>query len=347
MLGKVAFHSAKKFTSLEPVLVTDCKDHPLAQWVLGEGYEVWEHSTSFLPALERVCESSQNPGHLPDRVLLPDAPASKSKLPVAAGCFLRCDAPNFCQEHHVRDQFVLVTDLDVMFLSDPVPELSKIRPQFLAGVGENDPTKTDLLNTGVLLMNVENMRADFQGFSSFVHENMNRLFDGLLEQRAYQEYYVNRIELLPPGMNWRPYWNPQGDTPIIHLHGPKPFDRDALYRGKLPALSHLNGGQFELIAERWFDLLAEVSQDSPRLSRDASLYRLGLVHAQANHGRFKDADMELFESFKRRGRRIDSLQAKVENLLERLRRKDEEIERLRVSRNPFRRAFHWMRRKTP
>ncbi|MGF1657735.1 MAG: hypothetical protein ACFCU3_12245, partial [Verrucomicrobiales bacterium] len=127
------------------------------------------------------------------------------------------------------------------------------------------------------------------------------------------------------------------ETPIIHLHGPKPFDREDLYHGNRREVSHFNRGHFELFSELWFELLAEVMPEAPGFNRDADLLRSALVQAQSNNGQFVDADLELLESFKRRGRRIENLQETIKALKERLLSKEAEIERLHAQKNPLKR----------
>ncbi|MDD2704875.1 MAG: glycosyltransferase family 2 protein [Acidocella sp.] len=193
-LIRAALSSARRHTTLRPHLLWDGPPaHELAQELRRQGVTVIPHRVPFYAELER---------HKPE----------PHWLGIASGAFLRVEIPVLEQE----DEFVLYTDADVMFLADPSPALRQARPRYFAGCSEF--TFQDGLNSGVLLLNLPQMRADYPAFISFIRQNLHLGLD----QEMYRRFYDGKWEPMPPEFNWKPYWGENPRAQILHWHGIKP-----------------------------------------------------------------------------------------------------------------------------
>jgi FkbM family methyltransferase len=192
-LIRAAVHSARRSTRLVPHLIWDGPETGFLDELRGLGVTVLFHRVPFYDGL----------------VGFKDDPVY---LGTAAGCFLRVEIPVLEQ----AQDFVLYTDADVLFLRDPVPMLREMRPECFAAMSEF--TLDDGLNSGVLLLNVRQMRAEYPAFRAFIEANLALGLD----QDMYRHFYAGRWEKLPPGLNWKPYWGRSDDAVILHWHGIKP-----------------------------------------------------------------------------------------------------------------------------
>jgi FkbM family methyltransferase len=192
-LIRAAVISALRVTSLTPHLLWDGPEHPFLDELRALGVKIIHRRVSYHDDLAAF---NSDPVY----------------LATASGCFLRTEIPLV----EDRQSYVLYTDADVVFLSDPVPALNAMRPGLFAAAGEF--TFGDGLNSGVLLLNVAAMRLDYPGFNRFIRGNLALGLD----QDMYRHYYAGRFESLPPAFNWKPYWGPDRDAVILHWHGIKP-----------------------------------------------------------------------------------------------------------------------------
>ena len=133
-------------------------------------------------------------------------------LAIAAGAFLRFDIPIIEDE----DEFVLYTDSDVMFMRDV--DLSHLRPENFAAAPQFSKTQTTDMNSGVMLINVHNMRKIHKELIKFATDNLQLGLD----QEILREFFGTNYTLLPAEFNWKPYWGIAADAYIVHWHGPKP-----------------------------------------------------------------------------------------------------------------------------
>ncbi|GJD31324.1 hypothetical protein PMNALOAF_2578 [Methylobacterium adhaesivum] len=131
------------------------------------------------------------------------------------GHWLRTDIPYIERE----DEFVLYTDIDVMFRADVSD--NDLRPKFIACGPEHKQDDWSYFNTGVLVMNVPSMRATRPEFVEVIREHMPRAapYD---DQTMYNICYRDRYDRLPLEWNWKPYWGYNAHAKIVHFHGPKP-----------------------------------------------------------------------------------------------------------------------------
>ena len=200
-LIRTAVASARAHTSLEPIFLYDGAASSFTAELQAAGVIVVHHQLSYLP---NIVQRWHAIGHPPDAM----------KLAIIAGAYLRTEIPNLGYD----DEFVLYTDCDVLFLSDP--DISRFRPQFFACAPQryqNDPID---MNSGVMVMNVPAMRSELANFYHFIVQNFERF--GAFDQDALREYYAGRYEPLPLELNWKPYWGINPNASIIHFHGPKP-----------------------------------------------------------------------------------------------------------------------------
>jgi hypothetical protein len=117
------------------------------------------------------------------------------------------------------DSFVLYTDCDVVFLSDPM--LSGVHPSCFACAPEFRQENWNYVNTGVMVINVPALRADFDRFMAFALDMMEQRGPSFKDQIAYNEFYRGAWDRLETRFNWKPYWGPADDVAILHYHGPK------------------------------------------------------------------------------------------------------------------------------
>ncbi len=202
-LAKAAVRSAAANTSLIPHCLYDGEPDELTSWFERHGVKVIHHRVSFFPALQ---------AHYP-----PDL------LKIAAGAFLRCDIPIIEKE----DEYVLYTDCDVIFLQE-VAAVDLPKPKFCACSTEQRVDDWSYFNTGTMVMNTRRLREDHDRFSSFIKRSLPVLHN--FDQDAFNIVYRRRIEKLDPIYNWKPYWDRSDNARILHFHGPKPREVNALLR---------------------------------------------------------------------------------------------------------------------
>lgn len=111
----------------------------------------------------------------------------------ADGAFLRLEVSRFAGD----DPFVLCTDCDVLFLLEPC--LGGCRPVIFASAQEFEPDDWSMVNTGVMVMNVQRFRDDYDDLHAFVQEHRVKNFDAY-DQGALDIFYKDEWEHLPPGV---------------------------------------------------------------------------------------------------------------------------------------------------
>jgi hypothetical protein len=252
-LARVAVHSARRYTALEPVFLFDGDECELTDWLRGRAVTVVRHRTSLYPHLEELARRRGDP----------------NVTAIGAGAFLRLDVPRLARELGCAGQHVLYTDCDVLFRREVIGELSRLRCRFFAVAPERHRRDYRHLNSGVMLMNLPALIAEETRFRAFVDRNLDRLIDLSWDQGAYQLYYRRpaawwsvffrlKWDRLPAELNWKPYWGPSARCGILHFHGPKPFQRASLDDPATPAiLRELAGGSFQADCDEWERLRAE------------------------------------------------------------------------------------------
>jgi lipopolysaccharide biosynthesis glycosyltransferase len=218
-LAKVAIATAKKNTKLEPVCMYSGNNRNLSSWLIDHGVEVIHHRATLEEFAVDLYKNN----------------STKPKEHVQA-FFIRVDMPLFCPS-----ETFLYADVDIMFLGD-CSELGKsIVPKVLAAAPQENPWEfEDMFNNGVMVCNGQALKDTYQDFLTFIRENQKS--DWCYEQESYNRFYRKMAEPLPLEYNWKAYWEKDraywyngvaprnGPIQILHFHGPKPYDKDELFR---------------------------------------------------------------------------------------------------------------------
>jgi hypothetical protein len=242
-LAKVAVLSAAKHTSLEPIFLYDGAPCPLTNWMSAHDVIVVRRRSFLYDLIAEEAERRDN----------------DLFLRVGGGAFLRLEVPGALEEIGYKDDFVLYTDLDVMFVDDVAP-LDEIKPKYFASAPENARHDRNHVNTGVMLMNINGLRADQVRFHNFVERNISTLINESFDQGAYNRFYRrgriarrifgNKWTRLDPVYNWKPYWGYSPSAKIVHFHGPKPHQADVILSDDVPDhLKHLR----PMLSEGFFE----------------------------------------------------------------------------------------------
>ena len=135
-----------------------------------------------------------------------------------SGIFLRFDIPLI----EKQDQYVLYTDCDVMFMSDV--DLSGLKPRFFAAAPEFVKDYWGYFNSGVMVMNIEEMRRTSTELLIATIARFRSGFGVGHDQNDLNSFYFDNWDRLPLEYNWKPYWGVSAEAVIVHFHGPKPDD---------------------------------------------------------------------------------------------------------------------------
>lgn len=194
-LLKVAVKSCVRNTQLQPIVLFDGQNVEYERWLSNNGAQVIKAQVSFK---EKIVELNK----------LHNYPMK------AAGAFLRT---NICQFNN-EDEFALYCDCDVMFQRDV--DYSRIRPDYIAVAPSQKVDDWSYFNSGVMVMNLPNLRKEYLEFEGFIRENMLRNYPGL-DEPHFNAFYRDRWDRLPIELNWRPFWGYAPAVPIVHLHAVK------------------------------------------------------------------------------------------------------------------------------
>ncbi len=208
---RVAVASAQINTSLRPHLLYDGNESAFTDEMRAAGVTVIRHRISFYDQLQRAQQR-----------LRPDWP---DYMRTAAGAFQRLDIPNI----ETKEEFVLYTDCDVMFLSDPA--MDNFRPATFAVASQFDLYGHHKeINSGVMLMNVRRLRADLPAMLDFACDMLHTLHG--YDQEFLRVFYNGKWDPLSPKYNWKPYWGVDPMARVVHFHGPKPAAAHKLIKDK-------------------------------------------------------------------------------------------------------------------
>jgi hypothetical protein len=190
-----AVRSAQRNTTLQPHLIYDGQENAFISALRSMGVRIIPHRVSFYDALAEY-----------------SADKDCWYLPVAAGAFLRLDIPII----EVKEQLVLYTDCDVIFRREP--NFFRSEPPTYFGATSQTTKAHDDMNSGVMLINVPNMRTGHLEFTRFIRNNLHLGLD----QEILRAFYGNRYDPIDRSLNWKPYWGVNPNAQIVHWHGPKP-----------------------------------------------------------------------------------------------------------------------------
>lgn len=191
---RVAVESALQNTDLEPHFIYDGQPSPLTEELSKNGVAVHFHKLSF------------------EQAIIDYKPDERGYQSIARAAFLRFDIPLFAND----DEFVLYTDVDVVFLKNL--DLSEYRPNIFGAAPQMSQGQKWDMNSGVLLLRLSAMHRDRDALLSFTTNNLHIGLD----QEILRAFYGKNYLLLPDIFNWKPYWGKNEDATILHWHGPKP-----------------------------------------------------------------------------------------------------------------------------
>jgi hypothetical protein len=192
---RVAVESALANTTLDPHVIYDGGEHPILDWMRSRGVTVVRRRTPLeTDILARV-----------------DGPGFKHRIALAV--YLRYEVPLA----EPNEDFCLYTDSDVMFVADP--EVEAFKPTTLSAAPEFIPEDWSYVKSGVMMMNLNTMRRDYEGLMARSREMLGG--DTPYDQPALNDFYAGRWDPLPLEWNWKPYWGHNPGAKIVHFHGPK------------------------------------------------------------------------------------------------------------------------------
>lgn len=230
-LVQVAVYSARQHTRLRPVCIYEGAENAFTRWLADAGVPVIHR---------RTCLH----GWVPDL------------SPVARGAYLRLEIPAVCEERGWDDEYVLYTDCDVMFTGDPEPALRAVQPRFFAIAPEFARDDYAHFNSGVMLIRVRGFGAELPALLETVRRHLPATVHPPYDQAALQMHFADRIDRLPPELNWKPYWGSNPAAPIIHFHGPKPPQKLRVLSKRLPRdLIELGTPAYFELSRRWEEML--------------------------------------------------------------------------------------------
>jgi hypothetical protein len=204
-LIKVAVGSARKNTDLVPVCIYNGGNVEHIDQLSALGAKVIRHNSVF--------ESDLKVGY-------------GEKFDVFSGHWLRVDIPIIEEE----EEFVLYTDNDVFFKEAP---LDNVTPDVLAAAPEFDLQNLDYFSSGVMVLNVPNLRKTHGAFVDSIVKRLHGEFKyPAHDQESFNRFFSGQHTRLDPVMNWKPFWGINEDARIIHFHGPKPFHARKLAMGE-------------------------------------------------------------------------------------------------------------------
>lgn len=208
--AKLAVISAARAGGLAPHLLYLGERGEFTDWMTAHGVAVIDAQPTFMPALAAAMAAGRHP-------------------PTFAGHWLRTA---ICLLER-SEQFVLYTDCDVIFRRSP--DVSQLRPDFLAAAPEFQPDRWDYFNSGVMVLNVPALRREYEQFEQFVVKSLGSAAIGHFDdQIALNLFYADRWLHADPVLNWKPYWGFDERAVITHYHGPKLETMRVILDGGLP-----------------------------------------------------------------------------------------------------------------
>lgn len=272
---RVAVHSARQKTRLQPVCLYDGAPSPLTRWLEDRGVEIVPCRSAFAEELRRIAQKRGDEGI----------------YRVGAGTFLRFELPRLARERAWNDEHVLYTDCDVLFERDPQPLLESLRPRFFAAAPEIHRAWPLHMNAGVLWIHLRGWASVETKLNAFTRRHLERLLSDSFDQGALRAFFnpphrfllelgapprliyalltrwptrTFRWDVLPDAMNWKPYWGQNSDAFIAHFHGPKPINHLGAANVALPpALAQLQNQAWRNWCARWQAVRAETEAEAP------------------------------------------------------------------------------------
>ena len=203
-MAKVAVRSALASTSLEVVLVYDGKSAALRSWMRNHGIHVIDWTVSFLDDLSLRYDG-------------------KKSIEFCRGTYLCMEVPRIMSEYGFEDEYILYTDLDVLFVGEVC--IQNLEPEYFCAPKDWSLTDNSRFSTGIVLMNLKTLQNTYPDFVQHLKSNdynFEHADMGPCDQGAWNTFYINVHEELPAIYDWKPWWGKNEDARIIHFSGPKP-----------------------------------------------------------------------------------------------------------------------------
>jgi hypothetical protein len=209
-LARRAVLSARAVGGLEPVLLYYGARGDFTRWMEANGVRVVDTAPRFLDTLLAAQAAGKYQAH-------------------SIGHWLRLAIPQVEAE---RD-YVLYTDCDILFHRRF--DWDQLRPKIFSAAPEFSPENWNYFNSGVMVLNVAAMRATYQNFENHIKSRMlSGDFFSYDDQLALNEAYHGHWQRLDPICNWKPYWPYNPQAVVLHLHGPKPDNLEAIALDRWP-----------------------------------------------------------------------------------------------------------------
>jgi len=242
---KVAIHTALRHTSLQPHFLYDGGENQLTRWLRDRAVPIISCRTFLDHEIARL-RGGKDEANIHS---------------TARGILLRIELAQLGLSLGLGER-VLYTDCDVFFRGEVTRELAAIDCTYFAVGPESNREDYFNMNTGVMWMNLPMLRTVDAEFRAFVRQHVSRLPTMAWDQGAYREFFSSsdqtfRWDKLRPELNWKPYWGDNAMAPIIHFHGPKPFQQSYI-DSHFPELKYLTGGAYNELCQQWATLLAEI-----------------------------------------------------------------------------------------
>jgi hypothetical protein len=194
--ARMAVLSAMHHTDLQPVLLYIGNRNEHTSWFERNGVDVIDSELPYIALIERLTKEGKY-------------------WTESLGHWLRT---NVCLEEK-SDEYVLYTDVDVVFLSRT--RAGSLKPAVFCAAPEFSKDSWNYFNAGVMVANVRKLRESYDDFEKYLVENIEQHTYNFHDQIAYNVYYRNKWDRLPVEMNWKPYWGFNKKAEIVHFHGPK------------------------------------------------------------------------------------------------------------------------------
>lgn len=239
---KAMINSAIKFTTLQSYFIYDGEQDELTDWLEAKGVTIAYHKSSLADMIQS-CDSDKVNKH------------------TAMGAYLRLDIPLLLEKLAIKDDVVLYTDCDVIFVRDvayaDLPRIFAIAPEF------NSRPEQPYFNTGIMFINNVEFSESYAHLMSFIRSTGDLSKFGDYDQGALNHFFRDRFTLLEWNYNWRPYFGINQDAVIVHFHGLKIKDITMALENKghdTPILNHLynsNPEAYQFYSNRFYELLEQ------------------------------------------------------------------------------------------
>jgi hypothetical protein len=191
--------------SLVPNIIYDGDPDDFTAWWEAQGGRVHYHNLTFYDKIKAAYAAD---GRL------------KKQWLTQYGAYMRMDLPYLLAGStpppDVEAQYVLYTDVDVLFLNDI--DSCTIEPPRHVRMGA-EIKRGEIVNSGIMYINMPAFAANI---SSIVQWGVDHKFPGVLDQTILLEFYKADLDMLPDIFNWKGYWGGDTAVTIVHFHGPKP-----------------------------------------------------------------------------------------------------------------------------